>query len=100
VETSWIFPRSVPVNDLPDSGTGPEQLAECSEIRQRLDGALQAIPARHREVIILYDFEEWTMQRIAVRLGVNESRVSQIRSAALSQLYRHFTSGPGSKQEL
>jgi DNA-directed RNA polymerase specialized sigma subunit len=34
----------------------------------------------------LYDFEEWTMKQIGIRLGVDESRVSQLRAAALMRL--------------
>lgn len=33
-----------------------------------------------------YDFQSWTLREIAKELGVSESRVSQIRTAALARL--------------
>jgi len=64
----------------------PEQLADLAETRQILGRAIKALPARYRHVLHLYDFEEWTMKQIGVRLDVDESRVSQIRAAALARL--------------
>src|SRR5207245_1896505 len=71
---------------LPGTWADPEQLAGLAETRQILDRAISTLPTRHRQVLRLYDFEEWTMKQIAIRLGVDESRVSQIRAAALARL--------------
>src|SRR5438093_9510416 len=71
---------------LPGTWADPEQLAGLAETRQILDRAISTLPARHRRILQLYDFEEWTMKQIGVRLGVDESRVSQIRAAALARL--------------
>jgi len=71
---------------LPGTWANPEQLAAMAETRQILDSAISALPTRHRHVLHLYDFEEWTMKQIGIRLGVDESRVSQIRAAALARL--------------
>src|SRR3989441_808573 len=71
---------------LPGTWADPEQLADLAETRQILDRAISTLPTRHRHVLRLYDFEEWTMKQIGIRLGVDESRVSQIRAAALTRL--------------
>jgi RNA polymerase sigma factor for flagellar operon FliA len=71
---------------LPGTRADPEQLAGRAETRQILDRAIRTLPTRHRHVLQLYDFEEWTMKQIGIRLGVDESRVSQIRAAALARL--------------
>ena len=71
---------------LPGTWADPEQLAGMAETRQILDRAISTLPTRHRHVLRLYDFEEWTMKQIGIRLGVDESRVSQIRAAALARL--------------
>ena len=71
---------------LPGTWANPEQLADMAETRQILDRAIRTLPTRHRHVLHLYDFEEWTMKQIGIRLGVDESRVSQIRAAALARL--------------
>ena len=71
---------------LPGTWADPEQLAGMAETRQILDRAISTLPTRHRHVLHLYDFEEWTMKQIGIQLGVDESRVSQIRAAALARL--------------
>jgi RNA polymerase sigma factor FliA len=73
-------------DQLPGTWADPERLAEMAETRQVLGRALKTLPPRYRHVLHLYDFEEWTMKQIGVRLGVDQSRVSQIRAAALARL--------------
>jgi RNA polymerase sigma factor for flagellar operon FliA len=48
--------------------------------------ALLALKDQERTVLSLYYFEELKAREIAEVLGVSESRISQIRSKALSQL--------------
>ena len=78
-------------NQLPGTWADPEQLAGMAETRQILDRAISTLPTRHRHVLRLYDYEEWTMKQIGIRLGVDESRVSQIRAAALVRLQVQLT---------
>jgi RNA polymerase sigma factor FliA len=73
-------------DQLPGTWADPERLAGMAETRQILDRAMNTLPLRYRQVLHLYDFEEWTMKQIGIRLGVDQSRVSQIRSAALARL--------------
>ncbi len=56
------------------------------ELRQRLIDAIEALPERERLVINLYYHEELTMKEIGLTMGVVESRISQIRSAAVLRL--------------
>ena len=79
-------PAQADPDKLPGTWADPEQLAGRAETRQILDRAIRTLPTRHRHVLRLYDFEEWTMKQIGIRLGVDESRVSQIRAAALARL--------------
>jgi RNA polymerase sigma factor (sigma-70 family) len=60
--------------------------ANLAQARQILNRAIETLPIRHRHALHLYDFEEWTMKQNGIRLGVDESRVSQIRAAALMRL--------------
>ena len=57
-----------------------------SEMRQRLADAIDDLPEKERMVLTLYYFEELTMKEIGLTLGVVESRVSQIHSAAVIRL--------------
>ena len=56
------------------------------EKRDRLAAAIEALPEKERLVVSLYYVEELTMKEIGAVIGVNESRVSQIHSKAISRL--------------
>jgi RNA polymerase sigma factor for flagellar operon FliA len=59
---------------------------ERVEKRDRLAAAIEALPEKERLVVSLYYVEELTMKEIGAVIGVNESRVSQIHSKAISRL--------------
>jgi RNA polymerase sigma factor for flagellar operon FliA len=56
------------------------------EMRQLLIDAIEELPEKERMVLTLYYYEELTMKEIGLTLGVVESRVSQIHSAAVLRL--------------
>ena len=56
------------------------------ELKQHLIDAIEALPEKERTVLTLYYYEELTMKEIGLALGVVESRVSQIHSAAVIRL--------------
>ena len=51
-----------------------------------LQGCIGKLPEREAKVLALYYFEELRLREIAQVLGVTESRISQIRHAALKKL--------------
>ena len=57
-----------------------------SEMMSLLDRAIEELPEREREVLALYHFKELTMKEVGVALGIGDSRVSQIHTAALLRL--------------
>lgn len=65
-----------------------DQIEACfhRERREILDRALGCISDRERQVILLYYRQELTMRQIGEKLGIDESRVSQLHSAALARL--------------
>ncbi len=69
-----------------ESSDGPDLQLERAELRRHLAGALGELPERERQVLALYYEEELTLAEIGEVIGVSESRVSQIRSLALSRL--------------
>lgn len=64
----------------------PDVLAGRQQLRTVLSEAMQTLPERYKTVINLYYLGGRTMREIGVKLGINESRVSQIHSAALSKM--------------
>lgn len=67
-----------------------DRLSHVEEMA-RLRAALATLPSREREIIELYDLEGWTLREVGERLGVSESRVSQLRSRTLARLRQQLT---------
>ncbi len=65
-----------------------DPLFQClqGEMTELLANAIDELPEKERMVLTLYYFEELTMKEIGQALGVVESRVSQIHSAAVLRL--------------
>ena len=57
-----------------------------SEMITLLERAIGELPARGREVLALYHFAELTMKEVGAALGIGESHVSQIHTAAMIRL--------------
>ena len=70
---------------------GPAHQAVRDEVRQAVAQAMAKLPERGREVVRLRYGQEWTFQQIAERLGVSESRASQLHSQALSRMRQSLT---------
>ena len=53
---------------------------------ETLAHALRMLPERERTVLVLYFYEELNLRQIAGMLRLTESRISQIRTAALARV--------------
>jgi RNA polymerase sigma factor FliA len=69
-----------------DPDEGPDAQLQRKELRGLLAAAILELPERERHILALYYEEEMTMAEIGAVIGVCESRVSQLRSLALSRL--------------
>jgi RNA polymerase sigma factor FliA len=69
-----------------DPDEGPDAQLERKELRRLLAQAILELPERERHILALYYEEEMTMAEIGAVIGVCESRVSQLRSLAISRL--------------
>ena len=78
-----------------------DPLFQClqGEMRQRLMDAIDGLPEKERLVLTLYYYEELTMKEIGLTLGVVESRVSQIHSAAVLRLRSALGAAPQVKKQ-
>jgi RNA polymerase sigma factor for flagellar operon FliA len=74
-----------------DEDCDPTTQVERREAKERFRDAFAQLPAREREVAVLLYVEGWTLRDIGARLGVSESRVSQIHSELRGRL-REFLS--------
>jgi len=69
-------------------GTDKDPFFLClhGEIRSHIARALEDLDDKEKQVVTLYYLEELTMKEVGAVMGVGESRVSQIHSAAMVRL--------------
>lgn len=64
----------------------PDRIAARRELQRTLARAIGSLPERYQTVVFLYYSNDLTMKEIGDRIGVNESRVSQIHKTALKKM--------------
>jgi RNA polymerase sigma factor for flagellar operon FliA len=69
-----------------DQSEAPDARVERLDEARRLAHALGALPPRERYILSLYYDQDLRLADIARRIGVGESRVSQLRTQALGRL--------------
>ena len=75
-----------------DEGADPALSAERGEAKERFRAAFAQLPARERQVAVLLYVEGRTLRDIGARLGVSESRVSQIHTELRRRLRERLAS--------
>jgi RNA polymerase sigma factor for flagellar operon FliA len=70
-----------------DGDCDPVSRAERHEAKERFRKAFALLPEQEREVAVLLYVEGWTLRDIGKRLGVSESRISQIHTQLRRRLY-------------
>ncbi|MDP9188307.1 MAG: RNA polymerase sigma factor WhiG [Actinomycetota bacterium] len=92
LEELWMTPdasgdRVALLDTIEDeSAPDPQAALDTSEVKERLQEAIQDLPERETMVIALYYFENLTLREIGEVLGVTESRISQLHSKAVLRL--------------
>ncbi len=74
-----------------DEDCDPIAQAERREAKQRFRCAFARLSKQEREVAVLLYVEDWTLRDIGERLGVSESRVSQIHTQLRRRLYEQLS---------
>jgi RNA polymerase sigma factor for flagellar operon FliA len=75
------------VQEFPATGElQPDRICQRHEMQGALRRAIGALPERYQTVVFLYYSNDLTMKEIGDRIGVNESRVSQIHKTALKKM--------------
>ncbi len=93
VGVDWLRPMEATEIKQPDQENIADKvqvnafdLAWRSQQRDMLNNAMACLCDRDRAMISMYYEQDLTMKEIGERLGIDESRVSQIHSAALARL--------------
>ena len=74
-----------------DRDCDPIAQAERQEAKQRFRKAFARLNKQEREVAVMLYVNEWTLRDIGARLGVSESRVSQIHTQLRRRLYEQLS---------
>jgi RNA polymerase sigma factor FliA len=69
-----------------DAEKNPHEILQKQEVRDMMAHQIDALPEKERMVVSLYYYNELTMKEVGKILGVTESRVSQLHSAAILRL--------------
>jgi len=74
------------------SSLNPETIVEKEEIRRVIVEAINELPEKEKQVLVLYYYEDLTLKEIGKVLEVTESRVSQLHTKAIMRLRAKLTS--------
>jgi len=74
-----------------DPDCDPPLCAERQEAKIHFRRAFRGLSKQEREVAVLLYVENWTLREIGGRLGVSESRVSQIHTQLRKRLYEQLS---------
>jgi RNA polymerase sigma factor for flagellar operon FliA len=85
-ETDDLSERDVSEAIADTEEENPYDKALRAERKKLLERAIDELPPREREVLVLYDFQELTMKQVGEQMRIGESRVSQIHTSVLSRL--------------
>jgi RNA polymerase sigma factor for flagellar operon FliA len=73
-------------NEPVDHRADPADVFEFQESRRAVAAAIDALPEREREILLLYYDEELLLREIGEKLDLSESRVCQIHQRAVARL--------------
>ncbi|MCF7928010.1 MAG: RNA polymerase sigma factor WhiG [Spirochaetales bacterium] len=69
----------------------PDIIVEKDEIKRVIVDAIQELPEKEKQVLVLYYYEDLTLKEIGKVLEVTESRVSQLHTKAIMRLRAKLT---------
>ena len=69
-----------------DPSIDPDQVAQQTMVKTKLQEAVSNLPERERIIVQLYYIESRSLKSIGKALGISESRASQLRQRALRRL--------------
>jgi RNA polymerase sigma factor for flagellar operon FliA len=73
-------------DDAPDHGLAPDAALEARQRHTQITQAAANLPERERELLTLHYDEGQSLREIGARLGVSESRASQLHSRAIQRM--------------
>jgi RNA polymerase sigma-70 factor, ECF subfamily len=86
----WRFFGLEEARDEPTPAKTSEEALRVEQTRHRVRAAIDALPERLRQVVVLAEYSDLTQPEIGVALGIPAGTVGSRRHAALAQLSRQL----------
>ncbi|MBT3182525.1 MAG: sigma-70 family RNA polymerase sigma factor [Deltaproteobacteria bacterium] len=78
-------------NDVEDvDATNVEHRAEFMQIRRHMRDAIGSLPEKEKQLIMMYYFQNRTLEEVGVKLGLSKSWTSRLHARALSLLFKRI----------
>lgn len=73
-----------------ENGNNIEQRTEFMQIRKHMRDAIGTLPEKEKQLVMMYYFQNRTLEEIGVRLGLSKSWTSRLHARALSLLFKRI----------
>lgn len=73
-----------------ENGTDIEQRTEFLQVRRHMRDAIGSLPEKEKQLIMMYYFQNRTLEEIGDRLGLSKSWSSRMHARALSLLFKRI----------
>lgn len=70
-----------------------EQRAEFMEVRQKMRDAIGILPEKEKKLVMMYYFQNKTLEEIGERMGLSKSWTSRLHARALALLFKRIKNG-------
>ncbi|MBI4211445.1 MAG: sigma-70 family RNA polymerase sigma factor, partial [Deltaproteobacteria bacterium] len=67
-----------------------EQRTEFMQVRRHMRDAIGALPEKEKQLVIMYYFQNKTLEEIGERMGLSKSWTSRLHARALALLFKRI----------
>lgn len=73
-----------------ENAGGVEQRTEFMQVRRHMREAIGSLPEKEKQLVMMYYFQNRTLEEIGTRLGLSKSWTSRLHARALSLLFKRI----------
>jgi len=86
--------------EIEDSqGVDVEKRAEFMQVRKHMRDAIGGLPEKEKKLVMMYYFQNKTLEEIGEKLGLSKSWTSRLHARALALLFKRIKNNGSKKQE-
>jgi len=91
--TAYITSLSTEEEEPPSSEIDADQLVEEKRFVDKIKRQVISLPAKQKDVVTSYFYEEMTLEEIAIKMNISKSWASKLLSSGLNHLRREIGAG-------